>query len=230
MESITIIREKILEKIKIVFEEIAIEGHLSGSMARGTSDIYSDIDIGFTFKDDGIAEILKNRFDYYSQIGDIIHICEPPQNAPVNGIQSSVIYKTKAGLIVVDYSLSPQSTSFAFDGSKKLFGEITLPTGDLRYNPKKVVVSETYRIDFFISIIFGSIKKLLRNNEDALEFLFDQYANLKERYSIPVKELTSIENTIGSLEEVIVNIKKVANKKQQRTLVEIETWVGMSAK
>ncbi len=225
MESTTITREKILEKIKIVFEGIAIEGHLFGSIAGGTSDIYSDIDIGFTFRNDRVAEILKNRFEYYSQIGDIIHVCEPPQNAPVNGIQSSIIYKTKAGLIVVDYSLSPQSTSFAIDGSKKLFGEITLPIGELGYNPKKVIVSETYRIDFFISTIFVSIKKLLRNNENALGFLFGEYKNLKERYNIPVKELTSIENTIRSLEEVIKNIKKVANEKQQGTLVEIETFI-----
>lgn len=219
------VRKKRAEKIVSVFKEIAVEGHLQGSMARGGTDEFSDIDVWLTFKDDDFATVKEKRFEYYGQIGDILHVCEAPQNAPTGGVFSSVIYKTKVGLLVVDYSLCPLSTSYMMDDYKHLFGDIELPAGKFEYNPEKVSLPETYRLDFFISIINGSIKKLLRNNENALEFLISEYHNLKERYDIPVEDLTLTENTFATLKEVIENVKKVATEKQKMVLSEILNFI-----
>jgi predicted nucleotidyltransferase len=217
------IRKGRVEKIKKVFEEAgAIEAHLQGSMARGNTDEYSDIDIWLTFKDEEFETIKEKRFEYYAQVGEVLHVTEAPQNAPTGGIFSGVIYKTKVGLLVVDYSLCPLSTSYKTDDYKKLFGDIELPEGEFQYNSEKVSLSETYRLDFFISIINGSIKKHLRNNENALGFLISEYQNLIERYDIPVKPLTSNENSFSTLKEIIENVKKVATEKQIKVLEEIE--------
>lgn len=210
-------RENILESIQKLFKEKAVGGHLFGSLARGNSDAYSDVDIWFTFADEKIEEALNNRFDYYAQIGEIVHFCEPPQNAPINGVHTHVTYKTSAGYQVVDYYLCPLSTSHLFPESKILFGE-ELPVKTIGFNPQKVQVNESYRIDFFIIFIFSATKKLIRNQTDPLKTLFEEYDYLAERYGVPVEPLTTGEQNFNSLKKVIENVKKVANNKQQEVL------------
>lgn len=217
------IRKGRISKIQKVFEEAgAVEAHLQGSMARGNSDLYSDIDVWITFKDEDFEAAKEKRFEYYASAGEVLHICEAPQNSPNGGIFSGVIYKTKVGLLVVDYSLCPLSSSYKTDDYKHLFGGIELPSGIFEYNSEKVSLPETYRLDFLISIVNGSVKKLLRNDENALGFLISEYNNLKEKYGISVAALINTDNSFVTLKEVIENIKRVAVEKQSRILIEIE--------
>jgi predicted nucleotidyltransferase len=219
------IRKKRVEKIVDVFKDFATEAHLHGSMARGDSDNFSDIDVWLTFKDKEFESVLENRFKLYSQVGEVIHVVEPPQNAPINGIQSNVIYKTKAGLLVVDYSLCPESTSFVTEDSKKLFGSIDLPHGISGVNPQKVQVGENYRIDFFISFINGAIKKLVRKTPNALEKMFVEYGYLSERYNLKTEPIINTENTFEALKKVIVKIEKISNEQQKIALSEILNFI-----
>jgi len=213
-------REKVLEKLKKLFEKEAIEAHIFGSLARGTEDAYSDIDIWFTFEDDDIEEILNNRLEYYNSVGEVLQVCEPPQNAPINGVHSSIIYKTESGYVMVDFYLCPNSTSFITTESQKLFG-INLPLGTLEYNYKKVNVSESYRIDFFIIFIIVALKKLLRKENTPFNQLFEEYNYLSERYEIPVEIIENREYNFNSLKDLTNKVKKVANEKQQKMLLEI---------
>lgn len=226
MESATSTREKILRKIRVTFEEVAIEGHLQGSIARGNTDEYSDIDIWLTFNDEDFELIKGKRFDFYAKVGEILHVCEPPQNRPTSGVFSSLIYKTEAGLLVVDYVLCPLSTSYRTDDYKRLFGNLELPFGKFQYNLEKVPLPETYRLDFFISNLNGGVKKLLRKDENALEFLFGQYNGLKDSYDIQVEDIEKLENTFETLTDIIENVKKVATEKQRGVLNEIKNFAG----
>jgi predicted nucleotidyltransferase len=221
------VRKKRIEQIQKIFKNDAIEGHIIGSNARGNSDDFSDVDIWFTFRDDDFSSVLEKRFDLYKEVGDIVHICEPHQNAPIDGKFSSVLYKTRVGLLMVDYYLCPQSSAFVTNESKKLFGDIELSLGELGLNPQKVTVDTEYRIDFFICFIFNSIKKLVRKNENPLESLFKEYSYLKEKYGIPVKELKNKEHTFDSLLQVSENIKEFANEKQKQAITEIETFAKL---
>lgn len=218
-------RNRILEKVKNLFNNSAIEAHISGSIARGNSDAFSDIDIWFTFKDEDIEEILANRYEYYAKIEEILNICEPPQNAPINGVHTSVIYKTNAGYVTVDYLLCPESSSYITNDSKKIFG-IELPIKVLEYNPQKVQVKESYRIDFLIIFITVAVKKLLRGDEGPLAQLFNEYKFLEERYNISAEPLTNEEQTFNSLKELIKKVTIVANEKQRKALDEIGTFIG----
>lgn len=218
-------RKELFAKINKLFDKVAIEAHVLGSLARGNSDAFSDIDVWFTFKDEDIKEILANRNKHYASIGEIINICEPPQNAPINGVHTSVIYKTKAGYVTVDYLLCPESSSYITVDSKKLFG-IELPINALGYNSQKIQVNESYRIDFLITLIIVAIKKLLRGLENPLEQLFNEYEFLEERYNISIEPLANKEQTFSSLKELIKKLVVVANEKQQKALNEIRTFVG----
>jgi len=210
-------REIILEKILKIFREKAVEGHLFGSLARGDSDAYSDIDIWFTFPDKDIEGVLAQRFEDYAEIGEVLHICEPPQNAPLQGVQTSVTYKTAGGYLTVDYSLCPLSTAYSMPEAKKLLG-VELPIKTMEFNPQKIQVNESYRIDFFIIFIFSAIKKLLRKQDEPLKDLLEQYKYLSERYGISAEPSSKSGQDLPSLKQVIKNVKKAANNKQQKTL------------
>ncbi len=220
-------RGKLVEKITKIFKDVAIEGHLFGSISENRADNFSDVDIWFTFDDETFQSFSEKHFELYNQVGEVIHICEPPQNAPLNGIFSSVLYKTKVGLIMVDYYLCPISTSFITKESKKIFGDIDLPVGEIiGFNPQKISVPETYRIDFFICFIFNSIKKLIRKKEDSLDALFREYDNLNTKYGFTLEPIIDKENNFINLEKVMGNIRNIANEKQNIALVEISKFIN----
>ena len=217
-------RNRVLESIKVFFQDKAIEAHVFGSIARGTDDAYSDLDVWLTFENEKITKVLDNRFKYFSKFGNVIHVCEPPQNSPLNGIHSFVLYKTDAGLLHIDFYLCPLSTSFKIEGSKNILGNIKLPTGELSFNPKKTSVPNSYRIDFFILFIFIAIKRLARKKPGALDLLFVEYDNLKNRYQINVGALNKTEQTFTCWRKIIAEVNKFADEKQKGVLTEISVF------
>lgn len=220
--SLHLAREQILQNAQKAFQEKAIEGHVFGSMGRRDPDPYSDLDLWFTFEDEGIEDVLAKRFDYYAQIGEVVHIQEAHQNAPINGKYAFILYKTFSGLLQMDISLCPRSTSFEVKGSRKLFGKIELPEGVFGYNPKKVIVDEAYRIDGVTCFVFMGIKKIARGH--GLDDLFREYDYLSERYGITTDPLPDREHNFETLLQVITNLKKVSNDRQENAFIEIENF------
>lgn len=222
--------KKRIKQISKAFDGDALEAHLLGSYARNAADDFSDVDIWFTFKDDVFENVLARRFDLYTAGGDILHICEPHQNAPINGKFSTVLYKTKTGLFIVDYYLCPESSSFITSESKNLFGDIQLPVGELGLNPQGVVVDKDYRINLFVCFIFNSIKKLVRKVDLPLEALLREYGYLWERYDIPVQKIENPSHTFTQLLQISENLKEVANDAQKKVLIEIEDFAKLVQK
>lgn len=223
--SLNLSRTQTLEKIKEIFEPLTIEAHVLGSVARGTPDPYSDLDIWITVEDSEWDNFKDNRMKYFSEIGEIIHINEAPQNAPLGGIYSTVFVKTNENILVVDFYFCPKNSAFVTSESKNLFGNIELPTGELSLNPQTVSVPETYRMDFFICFIFGTIKKLVRKVENPLEAVLQQYEKLSTKYGIPVKEIGNNMLEFETLNEIIENVKEFGTEKQKETLTKIELFL-----
>jgi len=216
-------RENILEKLKELFINKAVEAHIFGSVARNDADAYSDIDIWFTFNDTDYDEIYNNRFEYYSHLGETLHICEAPQNAPIGGVHTVILIKSNDVISVVDIYLCPLSNAYVTDDGRKLFG-LDLPKGKIEFNPQKIQVNENYRIDFFICFIFGTIKKLARHVINPLDGVFREYEHLYKDYKIPVNPLRSPEQNLNTLERMIENIYKVSNQKQNEVLTTIHNF------
>lgn len=221
--SLVLTRERLLEKLRDLFKNRAVEAHVFGSVARGDADAYSDIDIWFTFDDSDYEDAFKNRFEYYNKIGNIIHHCEAPQNAPIDGVHTALLVEENNNIVVVDVYLCPLSTAYIIDDGKKLFG-IDLPKGSIAYNPNKVKVDENYRIDFFIGFIFNSIKKLARNKDNPLEAVLYEYQNKFIDSDIAITPLISQEQNLDTLEQIIENVHKIANDRQKKTLIRIRDF------
>ena len=224
-DSLNLSRNQVLEGITEIFEPLAIEGHVVGSVARGTPDPYSDLDIWITIEDSEWNNFKDNRMKYFSQIGEIIHINEAPQNAPINGIYSAVFIKMNDNILVVDFYLCPKASAFITSESKNLFGFADLPPGELSLNPQTVSVPETYRIDFFICFIFGTIKKIVRKKEKPLELVLQQYDFLNSKYRIPIKKLENVSDTFEFLKEIINNAMEVSTPKQKEVLSQIDIFI-----
>lgn len=220
---LVISRNIILEKITNLFKGKAIEGHISGSLSRGDSDAYSDIDIWFTFNDNEFDKIKEERLKYYNSIGEIIHICEPPQNAPINGIHSALIIRNNESLIIVDMYLCPLTSSFITNESKKIFG-LDLPLREMGLNPQKIKVNEDYRIDFLICFIFNTIKKIKRNTKSPLDGVIREYNNLGKNYNFQIELIKSNEQNLNTFKSIIVNVQKVSNERQKKTLALISDF------
>lgn len=221
--NLVLIRERLLKKLEGLFENKAVEVHVFGSVARGDADAYSDIDIWFTFNDSDYEDVYKNRFEYYNQIGNIIHYCEAPQNAPIDGVHTALLVEENGDVVVVDIYLCPLSTAYITDDGKKLFG-LDLPKGTIGYNPNKIKVDENYRIDFFIGFIFNSIKKLARKNDNPLEAVLYEYQNKFIDSNITITPLVSKEQNLDTLESIIENVHEIANDKQKKTLAIIRDF------
>jgi predicted nucleotidyltransferase len=220
--SLTEDRNNKLETITKTFENIAVEAHILGSVARGESDPYSDLDVWLTFKDKDFTAFLEKRTEFFNQVGKVLRVIEPHQNAPIGGLFSAVLYKTSERLLAVDYYLCPQSNAFTTKESKKIFGCFeSLPVGELGLNPQKVTVTDEYRIDFCIGFIFGAIKRLVRKNEQPLDAIFREYNYLREKYNIFVKEIDNPEHTFSQLLKIAENIKEFSNEKQKEVIDEI---------
>jgi predicted nucleotidyltransferase len=218
-------REELSQKIIDTFRDLAIECHLFGSTARGDSDSYSDIDIWFTFEDKNIQTVIEKRLEYFSKIGKIVLIQEAPQNSPIGGKYSCVLFKIEDYIIHVDFYFCPLSTSFITKDSKKIFSDIDLPKGEIGLNPQKVLVDKNYRIDFFIAFVFGGIKKLVRNDEKPLNYVLREYSYLRDRYDIKVEPLIETKHSFETLKIIISNIMKVSNEKQRLSLVKISDFL-----
>jgi len=221
--NLVLIRERLLKKLEGLFENKAVEVHVFGSVARGDADAYSDIDIWFTFNDSDYKDVYKNRFEYYNQIGNIIHYCEAPQNAPIDGVHTALLVEENGDVVVVDIYLCPLSTAYITDDGKKLFG-LDLPKGTIGYTPNKIKVDENYRIDFFIGFIFNSIKKLARKNDNPLEAVLYEYQNKFIDSNITITPLVSKEQNLDTLESIIENVHEIANDKQKKTLAIIRDF------
>lgn len=221
--NLVLIRERLLKKLEGLFENKAVEVHVFGSVARGDADAYSDIDIWFTFNDSDYEDVYKNRFEYYNQIGNIIHYCEAPQNAPIDGVHTALLVEENGDVVVVDIYLCPLSTAYITDDGKKLFG-LDLPKGTIGYNPNKIKVDENYRIDFFIGFIFNSIKKLARKNDNPLEAVLYEHQNKFIDSNITITPLVSKEQNLDTLESIIENVHEIANDKQKKTLAIIRDF------
>lgn len=215
--------ERTIDNIVDFFKDEAIEAHVFGSIARGTNDALSDIDIWITFKDDEIQKVIENRMSSYAKFGEIILLHELQNNFPLNGIQTAIIYKIDDELIRVDFYLCPFSSSRVLPGSKILFEKKTIEVGNIIPETKMTPRDIFDRITFFISMCFNGIKKVVRKDMAFIELLLNEF----KKYEKEIPELSTIQKecSFDMIKKSLVILDIISNPEQKSAINEINRFL-----
>lgn len=205
------------------FKDEAIEAHVFGSIARGTNDALSDIDIWITFEDDEIQKAIEDRTSSYAKFGEIILLHELQNNFPLNGIQTAIIYKIDDELIRVDYYLCPFSSSRVLPDSKILFEKKTIEVGNIIPETKITPRDISDRITFFISMCFNGIKKVVRKDVAFIELLLNEF----KKYEKEIPELSTIrkECSFDMIKKSLAILDTISNPEQKLAINEISRFL-----
>lgn len=197
----------------------AVHAFIFGSIARGTNDALSDVDIWMTFEDNDIKEAIEKRFEAYSTFGEIVLWHEMQNNFPLNGIQTAIIYKIEDELVRVDFYLCPLSSSRVLPDSKILFGNIKVEEGNIIPETKSTPRGLSDRVTFFLCMCFNGIKKVVRNDPAFIDFLLSEF----KKYEKEIPQLSDVprEATFGTIRKSLEILDTVSNQEQKRAIVEI---------
>lgn len=215
--------EKTLNDIESFFKDHAIEAHIFGSMARGTNDALSDIDIWITFEDEKIQKAIEDRMTSYTRFGQIVLHHEMQNNFPLNGIQTTVIYKIDDELVRVDFYLCPLSSSRVAPDSKVLFEKKKVESGVIIPETKRTSKDLSDRITFFISMCFNGIKKVIRKDQSFVPFLASEFYKYKKE----IPELANIpkELSFEMIRKSLTILDAVSNSEQKAAIAEINKFL-----
>jgi len=229
-QKLTQTRNQLIENIKNVYKDKYQLGFLTGSLSRENSDNLSDIDVWLITDEEKINDLIEQRFEHYNQIGKIVHFCEPPHHSPLNGMASTVIYEREGILTEVDYYLCSNKVAKFIENAKILFGELQIPEGFPENNTEKRDLPETYRLDFFLMLLFIAVKKTHRNDRKYLDMFSGVYQKLKTEYGY--SDLPEVENNYDfeTLFKYIAAVENTVTENQKIFLTEIENFIKMIIK
>lgn len=95
---------------------------LTGSLARGGGDTWSDIDIIVCVNEEGRASTIEATEAWVSSFGAPLYVLEARWNAPVGGAQLNTLYNLDAALtLYVDWNLWPISLGVAASNTRTVF-------------------------------------------------------------------------------------------------------------
>lgn len=216
--------EKTVDKIVSFFKDEALEAHVFGSIAKGTNDALSDIDIWLTFEDAKMPEVLVNRMASYAKFGEVVLLHEMQNNFPLNGIQTAIIYKINGELVRVDFYLCPLSSSRVLPDSKILFEKRKIEVGNIIPETKRTPRDISDRITFFICMCFNGIKKVVREDASFAEFLTSEF----KKYEKEIPELASVPKvaSFNMIRKALVVLDTVSNPEQKAAIVEINNFLN----
>lgn len=213
-----------IASIIIFSKDQAIEAHVFGSIARGTNDAFSDIDIWITYEDSKIKKIIEERLRFYEKFGQIILLHEMQNNFPLNGIQTAIIYKIEGELIRVDFYLCPLSSSRIMPNSKILFEYQKVERGAIIYEIKRTPRDLSDRITFLISMCFNSIKKVVRGDSLFVDFLTSEFQKCEKE--IPELATVPRKPTFNMIRKALAVLNIVSNSEQKIAIIEINSFLS----
>ncbi|NMC51401.1 GrpB family protein [Candidatus Kuenenbacteria bacterium] len=225
-------KNKIFKKLITIFSAIALEGHIFGSLARGSSDEFSDIDFWATFSDQKIKKIIAQRLKLYKKIGKIIIYHEAQQNYPLGGTYAYLLFQTSAGPIHVDLYLSPKNSARLWGKSKILFNKknLKIPKGKMIYETKRETRDIQDRVKFIICMTFNGIKKIIRKNDNKfLDFLVEIYNDLRQKSFPKIKKVTP-KNSTKTLEKILDNLFIISNRENRQAIQQIKLFLNQIKK
>lgn len=141
MERLTDVRVKEREALlEALSQQLAQDSRvygawLHGSLGRGNSDAWSDIDVWVVVEDGAFENLVRERYEEVSRLGDPVLLVESPQNGPPRGIYLMSGYDGPTGIQLIDWYWQPKSASRLPAEGTVLFMRGDLPDGDPPQEP-----------------------------------------------------------------------------------------------
>jgi hypothetical protein len=200
--------------------------HLLGSLGRQAGDAFSDIDAWLTWPDETIDAAVRDRFNLYRGVGDLLLTHEAAGNRPCGGVYTLALYQTSAGPVQVDWYLAPQQTSRVAHQAAVLFEHVPVPHGEWQLDSEVLQHQDlTERISWLIAMLFVAIKTLVRGNDTRfLRFLGEAYREVQEQYGLG--EMAVMEPTsLLAVATMLRQLTSHADEAQYRALLAVEAFV-----
>ncbi|MDO8498823.1 MAG: hypothetical protein Q7S44_03485 [bacterium] len=216
---------KVISTLK---EEQPIAIHQFGSGTNGYRDELSDMDMWFTFDDLRVNDVITRRDEIFSKIGKILIKSEPPQNAPLGGKYSLVIFDTDHGLYHVDFYLSKHSQTNIRPDAIFLHGTDEIPRGEWIMD-KDAKTNETLEetMNQTITMAFILIKAIIRGgwNDTHANYLRALYQDVQR---IAGKRPESLPDTsdFTFLNSLLDNLITDSDEKQKIALAKIKDYAN----
>lgn len=220
-------REELFQKIMETFKSLnPVAIHQFGSGRYGYQDEFSDFDLWITFSDDKIGEIVQNREELFSKVAPILVKSDAPQNAPIGGSYTLVLYETDYGIFHVDYYLAPKSGSNIREDAKHLHGDNSLPRGEWvldREITGKWTPEHVYDQILVMSYIMN--KAIVRGgwNIAMAKYLRELYKDYQEIANQSLPPLPG-SNDFEFIKELYKNILSFGNALQQKAVKKLENY------
>lgn len=220
-------RELLLQKIMGKFKSLdPVAIHQFGSGRYGYQDEFSDFDLWITFSDYKIREMVKNREELFSEVAPILVKSDAPQNAPIGGSYTLVIYETNHGLFHVDYYFAPKSGIIIREDAKHIYGDDTLPRGEWILDKEAVgkwTAEHVY--DQILAMSYIMNKAIVRGgwNIDMAKYLRQLYKDYQEITHLSLPPLLESDD-FEFIEELYKNILPYGTKTQQKAVKQLDEY------
>jgi predicted nucleotidyltransferase len=181
-------REELLQRVTGLLEgdERVVAAWLFGSLGRGNEDDLSDLDLWVVVGDDFCDEMVAERHEYVTRLGEALLIEEAPQNAPPGGGYLLVLYGGQAGPHQVDWYWQSRSDAQRPPDTRLLFDKAGIPTAtppEPRTQQERAQTAANL-VAFFWAMVNIAAKKIARRQAwDALAMvtrIWSALAQVKE--------------------------------------------------
>lgn len=226
-------REVLFNKIIETFKKLdPIAIHQFGSGINNYRDEFSDLDIWIIFPDEAIKEIVHNREEIFANIDPILVKSDAPQNAPIEGSYTLVLYDTSAGLYHVDFYLSPKSGNNVRTDAKLLYGDDSLPRGEWILNrDAKGAWSADHVFDQALAMTFILNKAIIRGgwNETHAEYIRSVYKDFGEITNQILPPLPKSADFVF-INTIFDNLTPYANERQRKAIEKLKSYTNQLEK
>lgn len=158
---------------------------LTGSLARGDEDEFSDVDLCAVISNQRLG-IIENWLPFVSTFGEPANVHEARRNAPKGGTMISTLYMNG---ITIDWMLIPLSVAARPHDSLLIFEKEGIPiqAEASKLTPEEEQAQLNDRLTFFWMIAAVAAKTLLRNHSGR----FHEFLNTLFWTAEKIKELKS---------------------------------------
>ena len=111
-------------------DERIVAAWLIGSLGRGNSDEWGDIDLWIAVQDETVEAVTAARYDFARKLGKLVLLEDAPQNAPLKGAFLTAMYAGTCGAHLVDIYWQPLSIAQRPSNTKLLFERVAVPISE----------------------------------------------------------------------------------------------------